>query len=357
MLSRPGFHHVLWCMASFIVCGCSSGNPVSTSSEQEMKRPDSAPAGTVATAEKIPIKLALNWFPEAEHGGYYAALVHGEFAKEGLDVTILPGGPKAPVIPQVASGGLFFGVDNADKLLLGRAQEADVVAVFAPIQTSPRCILVHEESGITSFDDLAAAKNFTLAMNPGQPFAQFLNHKYPMDGVQKVPYPGSLSQFLLDKRFGQQAYSFSEPFVAQQGGAKTRNLMLADIGFNSYTSLLVVSRELLKDHPQIVQGMVRASARGWERYLNDPTETNAYIHQQNPEMSPEILAFGASDLKPLCAPPDGMTFGGMTAARWSGLIANMTAAGSLTGAPLDAQAAFTNDALPVSAPAASPAVK
>ena len=38
-----------------------------------------------------PVTLQLNWFPEAEHGGYYAALVHGFFADEGLDVEIIPG--------------------------------------------------------------------------------------------------------------------------------------------------------------------------------------------------------------------------------------------------------------------------
>jgi NitT/TauT family transport system substrate-binding protein len=296
--------------------------------------------------EQVSVQLLLNWFPEAEHGGYYAALVHGEFAKEGLDVTIVPGGPKAPVISQVASGGAVFGVDNADKLLLGRAQEADVVAVFAPIQTSPRCILVHEESGIKTFDDLAAAKNFTLAMNPGQPFAQFLNKKYPMEGVQKVPYPGNLSQFLLDKRFGQQAYSFSEPFAARQAGAQTRNLMLADIGFNSYTSLLVVSRDTLTKQPELVRKIVAASSRGWERYLKNAAETNAHIHKENPEMSPEILAFGVEALQPLCTMNDNAPFGSMTEARWSDLITQMTDAGSLTGAELDAKAAFTNDALP-----------
>lgn len=305
------------------------------------------PATSDGKTEKIAVTLALNWFPEAEHGGYYAALVHGEYAKEGLDVTILPGGPKAPVIPQVASGSVLFGVDNADKLLLGRAQEADVVAVFAPIQTSPRCILVHEESGIKTFEDLAAAKEFTLAMNPGQPFAQFLNHKYPMEGVQKVPYPGNLSQFLLDKRFSQQAYSFSEPFVAKQAEAKTRNLMLADIGFNSYTSLLVVSREIMTKRPELVQKMVRASVRGWERYLKDPVETNGYINKENPEMSSEILAFGVEDLRPLCEMKDTVLFGSMTEQRWQELVEQMTAAGSLTGTPLVPEAAFTNQYLTV----------
>ena len=37
--------------------------------------------------------LQLNWFPEAEHGGYYAALVRGYYRDAGLDVKILPGGP------------------------------------------------------------------------------------------------------------------------------------------------------------------------------------------------------------------------------------------------------------------------
>ncbi len=327
-------------IASFVgSLGCS-GSSTGPLPEKLQER------STTGKTPKIAVTLALNWFPEAEHGGFYAALVHGEFAKEGLDVTIQPGGPQAPVIPQVATGRVQFGVDNADKLLLGRVQEADVVAVYAPIQTSPRCILVHEESGITNFDELAAAKDFTLAMNPGQPFAQFLNKKFPMEGVQKVPYPGNLSQFLLNKRFGQQAYSFSEPFAAKQNGAKPRTLMLADIGFNSYTSLLVASRETMTKDAELVAKMVRASARGWEHYLRDPIETNAYIHKENPEMSPEILAFGVEDLRPLCAVKNGAPAGSMTPERWSDLVSQMTDAGSLTGAKLDPQAAFTNEFLP-----------
>ena len=39
------------------------------------------------------ISLQLNWFPEAEHGGYYAARLNGYYAEEGLDVELLPGGP------------------------------------------------------------------------------------------------------------------------------------------------------------------------------------------------------------------------------------------------------------------------
>lgn len=331
----PGNHFLSAMGMAMLACvlGCNTAPPPTV--------PSTVPAGE---APNVAVTLALNWFPEAEHGGFYAALVHGEYAKEGLDVTIIPGGPQAPVIPQVATGSVQFGVDNADKLLLARAQDADVVAVYAPIQTSPRCILVHEESGIKTFENLAAAKNFTLAMNPGQPFAQFLNHQLKLDGVQQVPYPGSLSQFLLDKRFGQQAYNFSEPFSANEKGAHPRTLMLADIGFNTYTSMLLVSRDLLTKDPALVGKMTRASKRGWDRYLQDPAETNAHIHKENPEMSPEILAFGVEALRPLCEVTDSSV--GMKLERWSELITQMKAAGSLDGGvPIDPQAVFTTEFL------------
>ena len=62
-----------------------------------------------------------------------------------------------------------------------------VVAVMAPLQISPRCIMVHESSGIRDFDDL---KNMTIAMSNSNPFSYFLRKKLPLEGVKVVPYSG-----------------------------------------------------------------------------------------------------------------------------------------------------------------------
>jgi NitT/TauT family transport system substrate-binding protein len=276
------------------------------------------------------VRLALNWFPEAEHGGFYAAERYNYYLDEGLQIEILPGG-KSPVLPAVAAGQVEFCVDNADKLLLARSQQADVVAVMAPIQDSPRCIMVHADSGIETFEQLAAQNDFTLAMNPGQPFAQFLSKRLDLSRLQVAPYPGNVSQFLLNRKFAQQAYSFSEPFVAEQQGADVRNLMVSDLGFNTYTSLLIVGGDLLRKEPELVEKMIRASARGWRKYLESPAETNALIHQRNPEMPLDVLDFGVRDLRPLCL-PEGFTelmFGTMTPDRWQALHDQMVEAGSL----------------------------
>lgn len=320
----------------FVFAGC----------QPQVAPPTTPPSTNVAattTTTPIDVTLALNWFPEAEHGGFYAALVHGYFAEEGLNVTIRPGGPKVPVIADVASGTVEFGVDNADKLLLGRVQQADVVAVMAPIQDSPRCIMVHKSEGITKLEALAGRKPFTLAMNTGQPFAQFLMKRVNLTEAQITSYPGNVAQFLLEPKYGQQAYNFSEPFVAEQRGGDPVCLMLSELGFNTYTSLLITRGELIEKQPELVAKMTRASIRGWRKYLAEPVETNKHIHEQNTQMDLDVLAFGVNALKPLCLPKDFTEerLGEMTAERWQAITSQMTEIGSL---PIDfarPEAAFT----------------
>lgn len=263
------------------------------------------------------ITLALNWFPEVEHGGYYAAQEHGFFRDEGLDVDILSGGPDTPVISRVASGAATFGVENADNIIFARAEGAPVTALLAPIQTSPRCIMVHEESGITNFAGLV---NLTLAMSPRGAFSHFLRAHAPLTGVKIVPYPGNVSQFLINDRYAQQAYVFSEPFIARQKGAHPSVLMLADIGFNPYTSVLVARDPLVREQPELVAKFVKACVRGWRRYAADPDPTNRTITRLNPEMGLPILSYGAQALRPL-TPNEAL--GTMTRERWSELLAQM----------------------------------
>lgn len=295
-------------------------------------------------AEIVKVQLALNWFPEAEHGGYYAAAVHGYYAEAGLEVKILSGGPEAPVIPRVAKGTVAFGVSNADEVLFGRAQSAPVVAVMAPLQLSPRCIIVHEKSGIQSFADL---KNLTLAMSPRPAFSHYLRKKYPLTGVKIVPYQGSVAQFLIDENFAQQGYVFSEPLIARKKGGDPKCLMVSDAGFNPYTSVLVTNESLVKEKPEVVRGMVEASVRGWERYLESPEETNRHIHRLNPELELEILTMGAVELKPLVwdAVARRERMGHMSLERWELLLNQMVEIELLKPDTVHAGQAFTAEFL------------
>jgi NitT/TauT family transport system substrate-binding protein len=131
--------------------------------------------------------------------------------------------------------------------------------------------------------------------------------------------------FLERADFAQQAYVFSEPFVARQQGSDPRCLMLSEIGFNPYTSVLVVREQLIAEEPAWVGRMVRACVRGWQRYLADPQPANERIAQRNREMSREILAYGAAEIRPLCLPAgmDPRHVGRMTADRWEHLASQL----------------------------------
>lgn len=294
------------------------------------------------------IELALNWFPEAEHGGYYAALVHGYYRDAGLDVRILPGGPDAPVIARVATGRVRFGVENADGIVFGRAEGAPVVALMAPIQTSPRCIMVHAESGITNLLEL---QDVTLAMSARGAFSHYLKRQAPLKGVKIVPYAGTVTAFLLDRRYAQQGYVFSEPYVASKQGANPRCLLLSDIGFNPYTSVLIAGEETVRADPEMVRAFVAASVRGWQRYMRDAAEANAEIHRLNAEMTSDVLEFGVEALRPLVVTVEvpEAALGRMSHARWATLVEQMESIEVVRPGAVAVEALFTDAFLPEAA--------
>ncbi len=285
------------------------------------------------------VRLALNWFPEAEHGGFYAAQIHGYYAARQIEVEILGGGPDAPVIQRVATGAVEFGVTNADDVLYARAQQAPVVALMAPYQINPRCIMVHASSGIEHIEQI---RDITLAMSQRPAFSHYLRWKYPLEGVNIVPYPGNVSQFLANPNFAQQGYVFSEPFVARQQGGNPRALLVSDIGFNPYASVLIATEETIGQRADLVRAVVEASIQGWEHYLRDPQETNRHINSLNPEMGMDILDYGAQESQSLVldsvASDKGL--GHMSAARWSELRQQMVEAGLIEANSGDAAEAF-----------------
>ena len=276
--------------------------------------------GETSTSEKDgaeEIEIALNWFPEAEHGGYYEALVNKHYGKENLKIKIRSGGPGVPVLQQVATSRIAYGVVNADDVLNAVSGGADIVAIFAPMQTNPRCIMVHKESNVEKISDI---KNMTLGMSARPSFRHWLLAKYKFENVKIVPYPPNIMVFLKNKKFAQQAYNIAEPFTARSKGANPKVLMLSDLGFNPYASVLITTKKRIKERPEEVAAMVRASIIGWNNYVAQPEKANLHIHSLNKEMPLDVLTFGAEELKKLVKAIDkNVPASGMIYERWETL--------------------------------------
>lgn len=324
-----------------IAAGCSDNTATAPARTSE------APGSPmVVIRPPTAVSLQLNWFPEAEHGGFFAAEEHGLFDEAGLDVEIRPGGPGTQVVAQVATGRVQFGVTNADRVLVGQVAGAKTVTVMAAMQVSPRCVLVHENSGIESLKNLGRVG--TLAISSTATWSLFLQKQVDLDGVQLVPYAGNVSQFLLQDDFAQQGYSISEPFVARAKGSRPRVLMVSELGFNPYTSVLITRPELIRTSPDLVRRMVVASVRGWQKYLDDPQRGNQAIHQRNEEMGLPILAYGARELRRLCVTDEvpRERLGRMTVERWRQLAAQLVETGAIEADKLEIGQVFTNRFLP-----------
>lgn len=275
------FHLVLivLCLIPILQAGCSGTAKPSESNSSSLTK----------------VKLQLNWVPEAEHGGFYAADVHGYYKEAGLDVEIVPGGVAAPVLQQVVLNRVEFGVANADVAMMGRNDDARIKIVMAPIQNSPRCIMVRPEVNAKSLQDL---KNITLSATPGRPFLLYMKKKLPLPGVKNVRHQ-SMQGFFVNKNYAQQGYSFSEPFLAEKQNIKPSVLMVSDLGYNPYTSCVVTSDSLIQKNPALVRKFVQASIKGWEHYYRDPEPTNKKISSINPDQDEKSLQFAISDLRKL----------------------------------------------------------
>ncbi len=266
----------------------------------------------------------MNWYPEAEHGGFYAALVHGYFKEAGLEVEIRSGGHNTPVAGEIITGRADFAVANAEDVVLYRNEGADAVVVMTAAQHHPRCLLMRTDSGVKSLRDL---KGMTLEVIDGQPYLEFMRKEGLLEGVKLVPYFGSVAKTVADPKTGQQGYSFSEPLLARQQGAEISTFMISDLGFDPYSSVLATSGATIKKRPEVVRKMVAASIKGWQKYLSDPKETNAYILKQNEQgITQEALEYGVQILKPMCIPEDvgEAGVGRMTDERWATLVSQMT---------------------------------
>ena len=277
------------------------------------------------------IRLALNWKPDPQFGGFYAA----PYQAHGLNVEILPGGAGTPTIQMVGAGSAEFGVVSADELVVARSQGNDVVALFAVFQNNPQGIMVHASRKLASLADLFQARG-TVALQRGLPYARLLEKKYRFDKVKIVPSPGGdISAFLADKNFAQQCFIASEPLTAKHQGADVQVFPVSDAGYNPYTTVLTTSGDFLRKDPDRAKAMVAVVREGWRSYLDDPKPTNQRMNQLNPSMAPEMFAEVAEAQKPFIETGETQRngLGSMTKDRWAMLIAQLKELGDIQQAP------------------------
>lgn len=273
------------------------------------------------------LRLQLNWLPEPEFGGIYAAREGGHFAAHGLEVEILKGGPDVPAVQMAAAGRVELAVAAADEVVALRAKGAKVVAVFATYQTSPQAIMVRADRGVASIPELLAAGG-TLIAQPGLAYLKWLRRQYGLEGTRIVPYgSGAMAQFFdpAQRDVAMQCFVFAEPLAARRQGIEPRVLLIADTGFNPYAAVIVTREDYLAARRATVRRFVAALRAGWQSYLADPAPTNRVMAALNTAMDLETFAAAAEVQRALLESDVTRThgLGAMSEERWRTLVSQL----------------------------------
>jgi len=260
----------------------------------------SLPGAPATAQEKLDkVSFGTNWVAEAEHGGFFQALADGTYKRYGLDVTIVPGGPNDNNRMLLIAGKLdFFMAANTLMSLDAVANNVPVVTVAAIFQKDPQVFLTHPESKITRLEEL---KPLTLFVSKEgiSSYYQWLKSEYGFSEKNVRPYTFNPQPFVADRKSAMQGYVTSEPYAVEKTAGFTPGvILLADYGFNTYSTLIETRYDIIDKKPDLVQRFVDASIIGWYTYIyGDNSAGNAMIKQLNPDMTDEMLAHSVAGMK------------------------------------------------------------
>lgn len=299
-----------------------------------------------AMAQTTPVTFGTNWVAQAEHGGFYQAVADGTYAACGLDVTIVPGGPQVNNRALMLAGQIDFHMGGSSLDTISAAQEGlPIVAVAAAFQKDPQVILTHPGKAAT-FADLTRLDKILISDGGVLTFWAWMQKAYGFKPEQREVYTFSAAPLIANETWGMQGYLTSEPFfVEKEAGWKPDVFLIADAGYNAYSTTIETMADTVANRPEVVKCFVDGSIKGWYNFLyNDNAAAIAMIKKDNPEMTDEAIAYSIAAMKEQGIVDSGDTatlgIGAMTDERVAAFYQNMVDAG-VVPAGIDLSKAYT----------------
>ena len=235
-----------------------------------------------AEAHANDVTLQLQWVTQAQFAGYYVALENGYYEEEGLNVTILPGGPDIAPPQVLAGGGADVMLNWMPSALAARERGLPVVNIAQPFKSSGLMLTCWKDTGIESVEDFRGKTIGVWFFGNEYPFLSWMSQVgIPTDGGEEGVT--ILKQgFNVDPLLQRQADCISTMTYNEYGqvldaGVSEDELVTfkyEDQGVATLEDGIWALEENLED-PVFVDKMVRfvrASMKGWKWAEENPEE-------------------------------------------------------------------------------------
>jgi NitT/TauT family transport system substrate-binding protein len=295
------------------------------------------------------VRFGTNWRAQAEHGGYYQAVADGTYARYGLDVEVVMGGPQVNGRLMMLTGRLdYYMGGNMIQPFLAVRENVPSIVVASIFQKEPQCFIAHPGEGYETFADLKTSPAILVSREGLASFYRWMIAEHGFREEQTRPYTFNVAPFLADKKSVMQGYVTSEPYaIEREAGFKPKVFLLADNGFDTYSTMIECTTATAEGKRDLTQRFVEASIIGWHNYLHgDNAAANALIRQANPDMTQDKIDAGIRLMKEygIVESGDSLTLGigAMTKARMDSFAARMVRAGVIP-AGVDIARSYTLD--------------
>ena len=296
------------------------------------------------------VELMLDYFPNADHAGIYAAQAGGDFAQAGLDVEIQqPSDPAAP-IKQVAAGRVDLAISYEPEVLRARDQGLRVVSIAALVQKPLTSIISLPKAKVAKPADLKGKTIGTAGIDYQEAYLKtILGDAGVNPSTVKVRNVGfgfspALITGKIDAALG--AFWNYEGQELKLRGKKPRIIRIEKAGVPTYNELvLVANQDALKSDGDKIRAFIGAISRGTRGLKRDPGTAIDGLLKTNPDLDPKLQRASVAVTLPLFFPPEGKPYGWQDPSQWDRFSAWMKENQLLENAP-DPAASFKNDLLP-----------
>jgi NitT/TauT family transport system substrate-binding protein len=223
-------------------------------------------------AEPTSVRLVLQWKPQAQFAGYYAAVEKGFYAHRGLDVTIVPGGPAVDPIAELRAGRADFATSFLSGGLSADEQGAPLVNVCQVINRSSLMIVARKAS-VTTRADL----NATRVSLWGSSFRAALLAFFSAAGVDPrlIPQYYTVNLFLRGGVQACAAMEYNEYHTIMQAGVDPGDLTtfkMRDFGLGFPEDGIYTLASRQKASPAVCADLAAATLQGWQYCRDHPDE-------------------------------------------------------------------------------------